>query len=86
MSLDMATVVNMHEAKSQLSRLVMLVEDGEEVLIARRGVPVARLLPVLPVGRRIPGSGWGSVRWPGDDSDFEFDEADLDAFEAPLVP
>jgi len=39
----MALTVNMHEAKTQLSRLVSKVEEGEEVLIARAGKPVARL-------------------------------------------
>lgn len=36
-------VVNVHEAKTQLSRLLLLVEEGEEVWIARAGQPVARL-------------------------------------------
>jgi prevent-host-death family protein len=38
--------VNMHEAKTQLSKLVERVERGEEVVIARRGKPVAKLVPV----------------------------------------
>jgi prevent-host-death family protein len=38
--------VGMHEAKSQLSRLVDLAERGEEVVIQRSGRPVARLVPV----------------------------------------
>jgi prevent-host-death family protein len=38
--------VNMHDAKSNLSKLVERVERGEEVVIARRGKPVARLVPV----------------------------------------
>lgn len=40
------TQVNMHEAKSQLSKLVEKVEAGEEVVIARSGKPVAKLVPV----------------------------------------
>jgi PIN domain nuclease of toxin-antitoxin system/antitoxin (DNA-binding transcriptional repressor) of toxin-antitoxin stability system len=40
-------VVNVHEAKTQLSRLLLLVEEGEEVWIARAGQPVARLTPWL---------------------------------------
>lgn len=39
----MALTVNMHEAKTQLSRLVAKVQEGEEILIARAGKPVARL-------------------------------------------
>jgi prevent-host-death family protein len=38
--------VSVHEAKTQLSKLLDLVEDGEEVVIKRHGRPVARLLPV----------------------------------------
>jgi prevent-host-death family protein len=40
------TVVNVHEAKSQLSRLLARVEQGEEIVIARAGTPVAVLGPV----------------------------------------
>ena len=38
------TTVNVHEAKTQLSRLLAQVEAGEEVVIARNGKPVARLV------------------------------------------
>jgi prevent-host-death family protein len=37
--------VNVHEAKTQLSRLLKLVEDGETVVIARHGQPIAELVP-----------------------------------------
>jgi len=39
----MATVVNVHDAKSSLSRLLKRAAAGEEILIARNGKPVARL-------------------------------------------
>jgi prevent-host-death family protein len=39
----MATVVNMHDAKSSLSRLVKRAAAGEEILIAKNGKPIARL-------------------------------------------
>jgi prevent-host-death family protein len=39
-------VVGIHEAKTQLSKLLKRVEDGEEVVIERRGVPVARLVAI----------------------------------------
>jgi prevent-host-death family protein len=39
-------IVNIHEAKTHLSRLVERVESGEEVVIARAGRPVARLVPL----------------------------------------
>ena len=45
--------VNMFEAKTQLSRLVEAVETGveAEIVIARNGRPVARLVPIAPVAR-----------------------------------
>jgi prevent-host-death family protein len=42
--------VNVHEAKSQLSRLLELVEGGETVVIARHGQPVAELVPARRKG------------------------------------
>ena len=42
----MEKAVNIHEAKTHLSRLVERVEAGEEITIARAGRPVARLVPV----------------------------------------
>ena len=53
----MAIVVNVHKAKSQLSRLIARAEAGEEVVIARAGKPAVRLAPVVPAQkpRRTPG-------------------------------
>ncbi len=49
-------MVNMHEAKSTLSKLVELVQNGEEVVIAKAGNPVALLKPYnKSVKRRTPG-------------------------------
>jgi prevent-host-death family protein len=48
------TVVNVHEAKTHLSRLLKRVTAGEEIVIARGGTPVARLVP-LEAKRRRPG-------------------------------
>ncbi len=42
----MADVVNIHQAKTHLSRLVQRVEAGEEIVLARGGRPVARLVPL----------------------------------------
>lgn len=54
--------VNIHEAKTQLSQLIAA---GEEVVIARYGEPVARLVPLrAPVPRRIPGSARGKFEIP----------------------
>lgn len=54
--------VNVHEAKTHFSRLLARVEQGEEVIIARAGKPIARLVPVWerPTERR-PGSARGRV-------------------------
>lgn len=53
----MKRVVNIHEAKTHLSRLLSGVERGDEVIIARAGRPVARLLPfdATPVRRTLGG-------------------------------
>jgi prevent-host-death family protein len=47
-------MVNVHQAKTELSRLLEAVEAGQQVIIARAGVPVARLVPV-PADERKPG-------------------------------
>jgi antitoxin (DNA-binding transcriptional repressor) of toxin-antitoxin stability system len=55
-------VVNIHEAKTHLSRLVERVEAGEEVVIARAGRPVARLVRFTRrSGPRRPGLWRGQV-------------------------
>jgi len=53
-------VVNVHEAKTHLSRLLERVERGEEIVIARAGHPVARLVPIAGVSRR-PGRLKGRI-------------------------
>jgi prevent-host-death family protein len=65
--------VNIHEAKTHLSRLLQRVAAGEEVTIARSGVPVARLVAVEPEKKRPLGFARGEV-WVADD------------FDAPLPP
>lgn len=47
--------VNVHEAKTHLSRLLARVEAGERILIARAGKPIAALVPVDEHRRRRPG-------------------------------
>lgn len=53
--------INIHAAKTNLSRLLERVERGEEILIARNGMPVARLAPLEPADRK-PGRLRGKVR------------------------
>jgi prevent-host-death family protein len=56
--------VGMHEAKTKLSQLVERAESGEEIVIARNGKPVARLVPVVGAASlaSVRGAWRGSVR------------------------
>ena len=54
------TVVTIHEAKTNLSKLIKLVEAGEEVVIARGKVQVARLSPVEADKKKSRNLGYGS--------------------------
>ena len=49
----MPAICNMHEAKTQLSQLVARVEKGENIVIARKGVPVAQLVPAPATPRKF---------------------------------
>ena len=70
--------VNVHDAKTHFSRLLERVALGEEVVIARSGHPVAKLVPIAPEFlQRSPGSARGDV-WVGDDFDAPLPE-DLQA-------
>lgn len=75
------SVVNVHQAKTQLSRLLVQVERGEEVVIARNGEPVARLVSFRSQARRKFGALRGQIRI--DDRFFEpLPEEELAAWEA----
>lgn len=65
----MDSQVNVHEAKTHLSRLLEQVERGEEVVIARNGRPIARL--VAATERRPPRTpgAWRGQVWMADDFD-----------------
>ena len=67
--------VNIHEAKTHLSRLLEAVERGEEVVIARAGQPIATLVAYKPPRRRIapPGGIEGEI-WMADDFDEPIDD------------
>ncbi len=69
-------IVNIHEAKTHLSRLLEIVERGEEVVIARAGQPVATLAAYRPPRRKIapPGSMKGRDWQMADDFDAPIDE------------
>jgi prevent-host-death family protein len=73
--------VNVGRAKTDLSKLLARVEAGEEVEIARDGVPVARLVRIEPA---TPGSRFLAARGSLADAiaigpDFEFTDAEIDA-------
>lgn len=51
-------LVNVHEAKTQLSRLLERVAAGEEVIIGKAGRPVARLVPYAEASRRRTPGRW----------------------------
>ena len=77
----MAEPINIHDAKTHFSRLVERVEAGEEILIARAGRPVARLVPLRARTQpREPGLWRGRVHIASGFDDT--DDALLDAFEA----
>lgn len=75
-------LVNVHDAKTNLSRLLREVERGHDVVLARNGRPVARLVPVdddAPPPRRPPAHWAGAVQLA---DDFGQTPANLiDAFE-----
>lgn len=68
----MTTIVNMHEAKTHFSKLIERVRRGEEIIVAKAGKPVAKLLPIAQGAQvRVPGSARGKLTM-------------ADDFEAPL--
>jgi prevent-host-death family protein len=77
----MKNPVNTHEAKTQFSRLLRRVAAGEEITIANRGVPVARLVPVeAQKAKRQLGFYGDTIKIP-DDFDAPLPDEILDAFE-----
>lgn len=56
--------MNVQNAKTHLSRLLARVEAGEEVVIARDGRPIARLVPITQHPARTPGSARGEFEVP----------------------
>lgn len=61
------TIINIHAAKTHLSRLIDEVAAGKEVVIAKHGKPVARLLPLTPTQAKRPlGRLAGQLEIPAD--------------------
>ena len=73
--------INLYEAKTQLSKLVDRAAAGEEIVIAKAGRPVARLVPLqAKPPRRIPGDWKGKV-WMAPDFDAPLSEEELALWE-----
>ena len=77
------TQVNIHEAKTHLSRLLERAAAGEEIVIAKAGRPIARLTPIGPgaEGRRVLGKDAGLFEVP-DDFDASLPDDVLESFES----
>lgn len=71
----------MHEAKTQLSKLLRRVAAGEEISIANRGVPVARLVPISAGNRERVLGAYGDTIKIADDFDAPLPDEILDAFD-----
>lgn len=56
---DAAAQFNIHDAKTNLSRIIDRVEHGEEIVISRAGTPVAKVVPLPRKPRRV---GRGSLK------------------------
>jgi prevent-host-death family protein len=75
------TTVNIHEAKTHLSRLVDEVAAGAEIIIAKAGKPMARLTPIsAPVRKKNLGLLKGKVKVP-DDFNAPLDDETISSFE-----
>lgn len=59
MSEEAAAQFNIHDAKTNLSRIIERVERGEEIVISRSGTPVAKVVPLV---RQVNRTGRGSLR------------------------
>lgn len=71
------TQVNIHEAKTHLSKLLERVENGETIVIARAGKPVAELRAPTPRVEFVFGALKGQIEY--DDATWEADDAEIAA-------
>ncbi|MCX6066104.1 MAG: type II toxin-antitoxin system Phd/YefM family antitoxin [Chloroflexi bacterium] len=78
----MNQIVNIHEAKTHFSKFIDRVMNGEEIIIAKAGKPVARLLPIIDKpAQRHPGSAVGKI-WVSPDFDAPLPDDVLKDFES----
>ena len=74
----MPEIINVHQAKTQFSRLLKRAHEGEEIILAKAGKPYAKLVPLDQPKERVPGIAVGKV----DDVFFEpLPEGELKAWE-----
>jgi len=80
-------VTNIHEAKTHLSRLLERVAEGEEIVIAKAGKPIAKLVPysASKSPKRKPGAWKGKV-WISPNFDKEDKEIEALFYEGPIEP
>jgi prevent-host-death family protein len=79
--------VNIHQAKTHFSRLLQRVAAGEEIIIARAGVPVARLVAVRPKKQEVRPLGMDRGRvWVADDFDAPLPDDLLRTFYGGEIP
>jgi prevent-host-death family protein len=78
----MTRLLNLYDAKAQLSALVEEAAAGGEIIIAKAGRPRARLVPVRQAARRRPGRGKGKI-WIASDFDAPLPAALQRAFTDP---
>ncbi len=82
-------IVNVHAAKTHLSRLLERAEAGEEIVIGRAGKPIAKLIPYVPDRpKRVFGALKGQIVIHGefDDLDAEIQQEFEDSVARPLEP
>lgn len=75
------TVLNLYEAKTSLSKLVDRAAAGEEIIIAKAGRPLAKLVPLTQVRKPRQPGGWQGKIQIADDFDAPLPNEILDAFE-----
>jgi len=81
--------VNMHDAKTHLSRLVEEVEGGREIVISRAGKPAVKLVPIVrpQPGKRVLGTLRGKIALPSDEEWAAIDrEIEQDFEESEVFP
>jgi len=88
MSAEDLDTVNMHEAKTHLSKLVERVEKGEEIVISRAGKPAAKLVPVAQAktGKRKLGGWEGEFDVPSPEEWAEMKRETAREFEGKIFP